>query len=352
MKILLHESITGGGLGSSAVAPALLAEGRMMLGALLTDLLRVEGHELFLLVDRDLAGPIPPGPRLHVRDVGEDYQGAFMQAVEHVDAVLLIAPETGGLLAGLTAFVESRQKLILGSSSRAVACAGDKARTYRVLRAQGIPTPETHQVRDSGDLASIARHLGFPVVVKPLDGAGCQTVLIARRAAELRRAFLSAVRETGQHTHLVQRQIDGVHASVSVMSDGVRAVPLTLNRQEIRGRTRLKYHGGRVPLDHPLCSLAFRRAEQVVSAIPGLKGYVGLDMILTERDAVVVEVNPRLTTSYVGIRQVVAQNLGAMIVGAAMGHLPDPEAIEVVGTASFSTRSRVSTDGRGIRCRP
>jgi predicted ATP-grasp superfamily ATP-dependent carboligase len=349
MKILIHEFITGGALGSSAIAPTLLAEGRMMLGALLADLLQLPEHELLLLVDRGRVEPIPLHPRLRVRDIGGDYHHAFRTAVKEVDAALLIAPETGGVLGGLTAFVESRGRLVLGSSSTAVACAGDKARTHRALRAHRIPTPETHQVGKSDDLASLARHFGYPVVVKPLDGAGCQAVLIARRETELRSALLSAVRETGQDTHLVQRYIHGVHASVSVMTDGVRSLPLTLNRQEIKGRNRLRYHGGRVPLDHPLSSLAFRRAEQVVSAITGLKGYVGLDMVLTDREAVVIEVNPRLTTSYVGVRRVLRENVGALIIGAAMGSLPDPGTIEVVGTATFSTRSRSSAEGGGLR---
>lgn len=320
-----------------------------MLEALLSDLLRLPEHDLLLLVDRRRVGPISPHPRLSVRDLGGDYDRGFREAVDDVDSVLLIAPETGGVLGDLTAIVESRGKLVLGSSSGAVECAGDKMRTHRALRARRIPTPETHQVGKSDDLASRARHLGYPVVVKPLDGAGCQTVLIVRRETDLRSVFLSAVRETGQDTHLMQRYIHGVHASVSVIADGVRSLPLTLNRQEIRGRNRLSYHGGRVPLDHPLSSLAFRRAEQVVGAIPGLRGYVGLDLVLTDRDAVVIEVNPRLTTSYVGIRKVLRHNLGAMIMGAAMGDLPDPETIEVVGTATFSTRLRTSADGGGLR---
>ena len=114
---------------------------------------------------------------------------------------------------------------------------------------------------------------------------------------------------------------------------------MTLNLQEIRGRERLSYHGGRVPFDHPLRALAFRRAEEVVRAIHGLKGYVGIDMVLTDREAVVIEVNPRVTTSYVGVRQVLRQNLGAMMLCAALGSLPRPGQIEIVGTARFSIRS-------------
>ena len=119
---------------------------------------------------------------------------------------------------------------------------------------------------------------------------------------------------------------------------------MTLNLQEISGRARLSYRGGRVPFDHPLRPLAFWRAEEVVRAIPGLKGYVGIDMVLTDCDAVVIEVNPRVTTSYVGIRKVLRQNSGAMMLCAALGNLPRPGQIEIVGTARFSTRSCNSAD--------
>ncbi len=204
---------------------------------------------------------------------------------------------------------------------------------------ENIPTPETHQVRHVEGLAPLARHLGYPVVVKPLDGVGCQSVFIARQEMELRRAFTTAARETGQETLIVQPYIEGVHASVSLLTDGVRSLPLTLNLQEINGRTRLTYRGGRVPLDHPLRSLAFRRAAEVVKAIPGLKGYVGIDLVLTDRDVVVIEVNPRLTTSYVGIRMILHQNLAALIIDAVRGKLPEPGQIQIAGTATFTTRS-------------
>lgn len=339
MKIFVHESITGGGSGSSTIAPTLLAEGRMMLEALLADLIRVEDHQLVALIDRGQVGRITRHPRLLVKEVRGGDHHAFGKMVEETDATLVIAPEKAGLLEGLTSIIEAKGKIVLGSSSVAVKTAGDKALTYQALKASGIPTPQTHLVRHSDDMVPLARHLGYPVVVKPLDGVGCQGVFVVRHETGLRRAVAAASRETGQEIQLMQPFVRGVHASVSLLTNGVRGLPVTLNLQVIRGRTRLSYCGGRVPLDHPLRPLAFRRAEEVVQAIPGLKGYVGIDVVLTDRDAVVIEVNPRLTTSYVGVRKVLRQNLGAMILTAATGDLPRPGEIEIVGTARFSTRS-------------
>lgn len=339
MKIFVHESITGGGLGESWIPPTLLAEGRMMLETLLADLLRLKEHRLVLLIDRGRMKRIPLHPRLQVTDARRGCPRLFRELVEEADATFLIAPETGGLLEGLTAIAEASGKLVLGSSSVGIKSAMDKALTCQFLKASGVPTPETHTVSDSADLPALARRLGYPVVVKPPDGAGCQSVFIAWQERQLKRAFATATRETGQEAVLLQSYVEGVHASVSLVTDGVRCLPLTLNLQEIRGRTRLKYHGGRVPLEHPLRSLAFRRGEEVVKAIPGLKGYVGIDLVLTARDVVVIEVNPRLTTSYVGIQRVLRQNLAAMIIEAARGSLPTSGQIELVGTARFTTRS-------------
>jgi predicted ATP-grasp superfamily ATP-dependent carboligase len=39
--------------------------------------------------------------------------------------------------------------------------------------------------------------------------------------------------------------------------------------------------------------------------IPGLAGYVGIDLLLPDGgDPLIVEINPRLTTSYVGYRRI------------------------------------------------
>ena len=56
-------------------------------------------------------------------------------------------------------------------------------------------------------------------------------------------------------------------------------------------------------------------SSRIAAAIPGLWGYVGVDLIDTPAGPVVLEINPRLTTSYCGLGGVLGVNLAALVVG-------------------------------------
>ena len=63
-------------------------------------------------------------------------------------------------------------------------------------------------------------------------------------------------------------------------------------------------------------------AKNIVESIDGLKGYVGVDLILADK-VYFIEINSRLTTPYVALRNVIDFNLGLAIVDSSMGNLPD-----------------------------
>jgi predicted ATP-grasp superfamily ATP-dependent carboligase len=109
---------------------------------------------------------------------------------------------------------------------------------------------------------------------------------------------------------------------VSLVSDGRRAVALSVNAQSVRASRPFSYHGGATPLDHPHAERAAGAALRACASIPGLRGYVGVDLVLTESDAVVIEVNPRLTTSYLGVRAALEENVAALVLAACAGRLP------------------------------
>jgi predicted ATP-grasp superfamily ATP-dependent carboligase len=53
--------------------------------------------------------------------------------------------------------------------------------------------------------------------------------------------------------------------------------------------------------------------------VPGLRGYVGVDLIVPDDNPdrpIVVEINPRLTTSYIGYRRLTDDNLAARMLDA------------------------------------
>jgi predicted ATP-grasp superfamily ATP-dependent carboligase len=148
-------------------------------------------------------------------------------------------------------------------------------------------------------------------------------VSLARNDAELCHG-LSAALAVGRDAALVQRYIRGVAASVSLLANGTDAVPLTVNGQTFDRRRRFSYCGGITPLDHPLAHRAAHQARRACEAIGGLRGYVGVDLILTRSEAVVIEINPRLTTAYLGVRAAIDTNIAELALAACAGRLPDP----------------------------
>ncbi len=53
-------------------------------------------------------------------------------------------------------------------------------------------------------------------------------------------------------------------------------------------------------------------AQRVAHAIPGLRGFAGIDLVWhPERGPVVIEVNPRVTCAYVGLSAALGRNLAA-----------------------------------------
>ena len=126
-----------------------------------------------------------------------------------------------------------------------------------------------------------------------------------------------------------------MHASVSLLVHRGEVVPLSLNQQHIHVDFSFTYQGGRIPLEHPGAVQALALAARVAALIPGLDGYVGMDLILTDDGPCLIEINPRLTTAYVGLRQVVDLNLAQAIWNTCRyGKLP--HAVALTGRVAFS----------------
>ena len=109
-------------------------------------------------------------------------------------------------------------------------------------------------------------------------------------------------------------------------------------------RSELLLRGGTVPLEHPARRVASRLAQQAVALFPGLQGYVGVDLILAQEEAWLVEINPRLTTSDIGLRQVVNINLAKAIWEACReGVLA--EQVRLRGEVSFDKDELILQEG-------
>jgi tyramine---L-glutamate ligase len=297
MKIAVLEHFTA--QSGLATRDDRIAEGRAIRDAVVADLLRLPGAEVVVVERR--------------RDL--------RAALRAVDAALVVAPEESGILEGLCRQVERSGRTLLGPSSGAVRLLADKLRTTRVLAAAGVPTPRTRVLSWVAARREL-RDMTAPFVLKPRDGCGGQGVVLVRHAREIDAALVVVRRETRRDDVLAQEYVSGSSVSVSHIVSA-RTLALGLNRQRLRRGRTLAYLGGETFWPHARAREAVAAARAAVLAlvgsVSGVRGYLGVDLVIGRSGPVVIEVNPRLTTSYVGLRLSMRENLASLIVDAVAG---------------------------------
>ena len=302
MRIFAFEYVTAGGARECAAPASLIAEGAMMLRALAGDLSRVAGVEV--VVARD--------PAIALGAVAADIRtvdavtpwAAWGELIADCDAVWPIAPETGGILEEVTALAERHGRPVLNSRRDALAIARSKRATAAHLARAGVAAAATAR---AGEPPPMSAH-GW--VAKPDDGAGAiDTHWLADRAALSR----WQARHSGAN-FVVQEFVPGPALSLSVLMQDGACWLMSCNIQHVgcdggvfayRGSTV----GGaeaRRPALEPL-------AARVAAALPGLWGHVGIDVVDGPAGPVVIEINPRLTTSYVGLAESIGLNPAALV---------------------------------------
>jgi tyramine---L-glutamate ligase len=304
MRVFAYEHVTGGGLSDQPGIAALAPEAELMLRALVHDLLAVPGVEVSVLRDPRLTFGLP-APVCTTYCTGELWP-AFRRALSEADAAWPIAPEQGGVLERLSREILDGGRRLLGSRPDAVALTASKLRTAQALAAAGVNAIPAY-ADEAGVPPGVQR-----IVVKPEDGAGCQeTYLFDQRAA-----LQAWLRQHGAAGRVLQPFVDGEPLSLSVLCCERGARLLACNRQHVRvsGGT-FEFSGVSVNALADLDGRYARLARAVVRALPGLWGYIGIDVIAAPDGLAVVEVNPRLTTSYAGLRAALGVNAAGLVLG-------------------------------------
>lgn len=314
MRILLTEHFCSGGLAGQPLDTDLLLAGAGMLRAFVEDF-HAAGLEVTVLLDERVAFELPGRIVSVPAHSPERAALALERALETVDAALVIAPEFDNLLPAALERVERAGVVNLGSSSAAVRAIADKHLLARRLATAGIRVPAgCLGLATLDDL--LARH--GEVVVKPNRGAGCIDTFVCRTAADIARL-------PHRTDWLVQPREHGLAASVAFilpvaglpipLRAGLQAVELADGLASRSGR--LDYSGGRMPLEADLERRAIHLGLDALPHLPGLRGYVGIDLVLgaTAETDTLIEVNARPTVAYAGLRRLARFNIADLILG-------------------------------------
>jgi len=295
--VFVYEFFTARGQHRDPSDPAhsLWREGNAMRAACVADFERIPGVTVTTMLD------ISP----------QDDWTEFCRLAPKCDATLVIAAEIDSVLERRQRSArEAGARSVLGSAETATQIASDKRWLAEVWSSAGVPTPVTIPVEEVS--------ANLPVVIKSPFGAGSHAI---RRLDSLpeweslrqgKRFYCYLVEGM-----LTQPYVPGVAASVSFLVGPNCVVPLLPGYQRIAGDGRFTYLGGEIPLPDGLTLRAVKLARRAIDAVPGLGGYVGVDLVLGDAADgsadYAIEINPRLTTSYVGLRALTDDNLMAKL---------------------------------------
>jgi hypothetical protein len=305
---------------------SVLSEGFAMLRTLAADF-EAAGHEVTVFLDARLSKLNPPIAADCTIPVfyAQEAEKFLVNAAKTNDAVYVVAPETGQTLQSLVQLVGQTGKLSLNCEVSTIRKVSDKTVLWETLKNSCLDVPETMTFNFDAGLAevksAIKTKLSYPVVFKPVDGVSCSGLSIVKEDAQVENAIAKIRAESVGNHFIAQEFIRGEAVSVSLLCTRTEALAISLNRQNVKLATpeaASSYEGGVVPFDHPFKHEAFKMAEKVTGSFAGLRGYVGVDLVLAEDKPFVVDVNPRLTTSYVGLSRVAGFNVAEAMVKAVL----------------------------------
>jgi predicted ATP-grasp superfamily ATP-dependent carboligase len=335
MRIFIYEFICAGGLGPDGPA-SLRREGWGMLAAIVADFQRLPGIEVVTLLDETLphdAGDVSAeGSRIRqnaglargstrilanaaTKTSSAEEWRRFREIASRCDFTLVIAPEFDDLLEARSKAVLDAGGRLLGSLPEAIRLTADKLACANFWKGRGVRHPRTEML----DPLNFAAFPG-PWVMKPRFGAGSQATFLIRNRDDELRTWSAAFHEYPEGEFIVQVYVRGQPASVALLIGPTQTIPLLPARQHLSRDGRFRYEGGSLPLPTPLAERAIALALKAVAGIDGLRGYAGVDLVLGDAgDDYVIEINPRLTTSYLGLRRLCQQNLAESILRLAKG---------------------------------
>jgi predicted ATP-grasp superfamily ATP-dependent carboligase len=315
MRILVYEFVTGGGWFSiepTAPAGSLLAEGAAMLAALAADFGSLAECEVHVLHDARLVRPSLPGIRFQNIANAAAEREQLARLSSQADWTVLIAPEFAGHLLERVRLVEREGGRLLSPNSSVVVLASDKHATALHLAAAGVPVPRGIALSTGERLPA---DFSYPAVLKPRDGAGSLGVRLVRSDDSTAVATPSRL----------ETFCPGRAASVACLCGPQGIVPLVAGEQFLG--SDFSYQGGSLPLDAHLTERACALAVHALGTLPKPLGYLGVDLVLGDdsagRQDFVIEINPRLTTSYVGLRRLSRTNLAGQLIAVAEGRAPE-----------------------------
>lgn len=185
---------------------------------------------------------------------------------------------------------------VIGTSPDAIDQAEDRERFQQMVIKLGLKQPENGIARTENDAVEIARHIGFPLVVRPSYVLGGRAMEIVQSEKELRRYMLEAVQVSNESPVLLDQYLsNAIEVDIDAICDGDQVV-IGAIMQHIE---QAGIHSGDSGCSLPPYSLsqeiqnAIRQQINALALELNVIGLLNVQMAIKDNEVYVIEVNPR-----------------------------------------------------------
>jgi len=365
--LFVFEFISGGGFNKINIPSSLFCEGFGMLKSIISDF-KVLDFEIISILDyrASFLTKFLQADRIRIVNPEDNYLLLFKKVLEECSYCFIIAPESSNTLYNLTKLVKKSNKELLSASLKCIHQSTSKIKVFKFLSKNKIPTPRTYRIpstRRKLDVDFILKkfkNLNCSIIIKPEDGVGAESIYYFERENEILNFFRDFNKQLTLDRHYIMQEfINGRDLSLSLLgfshvpkSQIPKPIILSINTQNVKINNQgaiSEYLGGTTPVEKiegliEKVEMIFKKVE-----FKGFNGYFGIDFISSEKESFsFIEINPRLTTSYLGVRNVINYNCAELIFKSKM-NIFEPVDIKFLNFSQFFRIELISENVNSIK---
>ncbi len=270
-KILIFEYITGGGLIDKKINHSLTGEANLILSSLIGNSSMIthffcdyrnkhKTHKDSILVTPSNKNII--------------YDSALINSYDYF---LPICPETDLIFHNYIKKIKSSIKNMNISSLDGLLATSDKYLLKKICKKNNIPNPDSYISKSKDKL----------YILKDRYGCGSSHIELSDK-----------VIKNIPKDKILENYIPGKSYSVSLYLYNDKYKIISINEQKIRKiKNIFKLKSLNVNIYPPFKNNVFYFIDNILSALPQLKGFIGLDIIYNDGKLFLIEINARYTTS-------------------------------------------------------
>ena len=339
-RIFIFEFVSGGGFNKIKIPITLFCEGYGMLRSIIIDF-KFLNFEISTMLDYrifHLSNFLPVDELSIIRNM-DNFLKIFKTKVKESEYTFIIAPESSKILYKLTKIVKKSNRILLSTNLEGIRVGMSKFNTYYFFKGNKTTAPKTYLIpirKKQLDIDFILQKFNIlkkPMIIKPEDGVGAESIYYFETQYQIKHFFQEFKHKVEYgRKYIIQEFIEGKDLSASligvpyIMDSQIKnPVLLSINAQNVNIKNsnyNSEYYGGYTPVED------YQKTKNSLSLLlekinfSEFSGYFGIDFIRTTDSKIYfIEINPRLTTSYIGLRNVINLNPAKLILDSKLNRL-------------------------------